>query len=466
MRTGQMLPAAPLLDGLGFQGLETWGGAVIDSCLRYLSENPFDRLRALKKAAPHTPHLMLLRGQNIVQYTSFPDDVVELFVEASAKAGMDVFRVFDALNDPRNLRTAVAAVKKCGKQARGEICYTVSPAHTVDAFLRFGNDLKEMGCDCIGIKDMAGILEPGVAYRLVRELKKRLGLPVVVHSHDSAGLAASTYVAAVEAGAAAIETSIAPFANGTAQPDTQRMLAILRGHPRCPAFPLEPLRELNEHFQKVYRELGEFTDPANERVDTGILLNQVPGGMMSNFRTQLKAQNMLERLPEVLEEIPKVREALGWIPLVTPTSQIVGTQAMMNVKFGRWKMLPKPTLDVLLGKYGATPAPVDAALRKAAEKQAKEEAVEQRPADLLAPGLPKLRETLAASGLPVSDEHLVLWAMFPQELKQLHQPQAKPEAPPSPLPLPAATAGANGKARHYGMKINGAYHEFLIEELT
>ncbi len=296
MTTPQMLPAAPILDGMGFHGLETWGGATIDSCLRYLNENPFDRLRALKKAAPKTPQLMLLRGQNIVQYASFADDIVEAFVKCTCDAGMDILRIFDALNDIRNLTTAIRAVKRLGKHARGELCYTISPVHTVDNFVRMGVELEKLGCDSIAIKDMSGILQPQIAHRLVSDLKARVGVPITLHTHDTAGLGAASYMAAIDAGVDAVEVSIVPFANGTAQPDTQRMLALLEGHPRCPSFDAVKLSGLRAYFEGVYKELQKFTSPANERVDSDILIYQVPGGMLSNFRTQLQEQGMARNL--------------------------------------------------------------------------------------------------------------------------------------------------------------------------
>ncbi len=466
MSTAQMLPAAPLLDSLGFGGLETWGGATIDACLRYLGENPFERLRALKAAAPRTPHIMLLRGQNIVQYASFPDDVVEAFVRCAAAAGCDVFRVFDALNDARNLATAIRAVRAAGRTARGEICYTASPVHTLDRFVAFGEELAALGCHTIGIKDMSGILAPAVAAELVRRLKARTGLPVVVHSHDTAGFAAAAYYAAIEAGADAVETSIQPFADGTAQPDTQRMLALLEHHPRCPHFDRERLLELRRHFEKVYAELGSFTSHANERTDPDVPVFQIPGGMISNFRTQLRELGMANRLDEVLAEIPHVRRCLGWIPLVTPTSQIVGTQAMLNVKFGRWKNIAGPTADVLLGKYGRTPGPVYADLLHHVEKQSGHKRSDERQADLLPPRMSKLKEELRAKGFPDTDEMAVLHAMFPQELAKL----LAPASPPSPVPTaprPAALAPVApppGEGRHYQLTVEGRSYSVDVEE--
>jgi oxaloacetate decarboxylase alpha subunit/pyruvate carboxylase subunit B len=467
MATSQMLPVAPILDEMGFSGLETWGGAIIDSCLRFLNENPFDRLRTLKKAAPKTPQLMLLRGQNIVQYTSFPDDVVEAFVRCMCKDGMDIIRIFDALNDVRNLKTAIDSVKKYKKHARGELCYTISPVHTVDNFVKMGIELEAMGCDSLGIKDMSGILQPRISYDLVRELKRKVGIPITLHTHDTAGLGAASYLAAIDAGVDCVEVSISPFANGTSQPDTQRMLALLEGHPRCPKFDTEKLAQLRNYFEGIYKELSKFTSPANERVDSDILIFQVPGGMLSNFRTQLKEQGMSERFNEVVREIPVVREALGWIPLVTPTSQIVGTQAMMNVKFGRWKMICQPAQDIALGKYGKTPGPVNLDVLAQVEKLTGKKTVTVRPADLLEPGLEKYRKQCADKGLPTTDEIVVLFAMYPQQVEALYKPK---EAAPAPVAaaVPAAAAPArqtNGNGKHLFVTLNGRRHDVLVETL-
>lgn len=481
MSTGQMLPAAPILDEMGFHGLETWGGATIDSCLRYLNENPFDRLRTLKRVAPKTPQLMLLRGQNIVQYASFPDDVVDAFVRCMCQNGMDIIRIFDALNDVRNLQTAIQSVKKYGKHARGELCYTISPVHTVDNFVKMGVELEKMGCDSLGIKDMSGIIQPQIAFHLVKELKSRIGIPITLHTHDTAGLGAASYLAAIDAGVDCVEVSVVPFANGTSQPDTQRMLALLEGHPRCPKFDSEKLAKLRDYFEGVYKELSAFTSSANERVDSDILIYQVPGGMLSNFRTQLKEQGMADRFDQVVREIPVVREALGWIPLVTPTSQIVGTQAMMNVKFGRWKMICQPAQDIALGKYGKTPGPIASNVLEQVEKQTGKKPVTTRPADLLEPGLEKYRKQCAEKGLPTDDEIVVLFAMFPQQVEALLKkpaPAAAPAAAAAPAPVPAeratapaappaptmaATRVANGSAQKLYVTVNGKRHAVTVE---
>src|SRR5277367_6724982 len=477
MTTKQMLPAAPILDGMGFNGLETWGGATIDSCLRFLNEDPFDRLRTLKKAAPKTPQIMLLRGQNIVQYTSFPDDVVEAFVRCMCDNGMDIIRIFDALNDLQNLRTAIRAVRQCSKHARGELCYTISPVHTVENFVKMGVELEKMGCDSLGIKDMSGILQPRITFDLVKELKRKVGIPITLHTHDTAGLGAASYLAGIDAGVDCVEVSIVPFANGTSQPDTQRMLALLEGHPRCPKFDTTKLAELRAYFEGVYKELSKFTSPANERVDSDILIYQVPGGMLSNFRTQLKEQGMSERFDEVVREIPVVREALGWIPLVTPTSQIVGTQAMMNVKFGRWKMICQPAQDIALGKYGQTPGPIAPNILEQIEKQTGKKRMTGRPADVLEPGMEKYRAQCREKGLPDDDETVVLFAMFPQQVLELGKPKAVAPATAAtpvsaPAPATAAAAGAvapapvsaaapgnfNGPGRKLFVTVNGKRH--------
>jgi oxaloacetate decarboxylase alpha subunit/pyruvate carboxylase subunit B len=471
MTTAQMLEPASILDGMGFAGLETWGGATIDSCLRFLNENPFDRLRTLKKIAPKTPQLMLLRGQNIVQYTSFPDDVVEAFVRCTCANGQDILRIFDALNDVRNLATSIKATKKYGKHARGELCYTISPVHTVENFVKMGVQLEKMGCDSLGIKDMSGILQPQIAYKLVKELKSKVGIPITLHTHDTAGLGAAAYLAAIDAGVDCVEVSIVPFVNGTSQPDTQRMLALLEGHPRCPKFDTEKLTQLRDYFTWVYKQLEKFTSPANERVDSDILIFQVPGGMLSNFRTQLKEQGVADKFGEVVREIPVVREALGWIPLVTPTSQIVGTQAMMNVKFGRWKMICQPAQDIALGKYGLTPGPINPAVLAQVIKQSGKQPITERPADLLPPALETYRKQAVEKGLPNDDETAVLFAMFPQQMQDLHKAKTVPAATTtspntvsSPAPATAKTVTASG-GRKLAVTINGQRHDVLVENL-
>lgn len=462
MSTEQMIPITPMLDDIGFGALETWGGATIDSCLRFLGENPFDRLDTLKKLAPKTPHMMLLRGQNIVQYTSFPDDVVEAFVACSAKHGMNIFRIFDALNDTRNLVTCIKAVHKAGQHAQGTICYTTSPVHTLEAFAKLGVELEKIGCDSICIKDMAGLISPSTAGALVKELKAKVKIPIVMHTHNTVGLGGAAYYAAIENGIDAVDCSMAPFANGTGQPDLLMMLAALDNSDRRPDYDTTNFPKIREHLEKVYKELSAFTSVKNEKTDTEILQYQVPGGMLSNFRNQLKEQNMSDRLDDVLKEIPYVRECLGWIPLVTPTSQIVGTQAMLNVKFGRWKMFSQPAMDIALNKYGRTPGPIDPEVLKLAIEKTGQQPVQGRPADLLEPRMPKLKAELKAKGYDDSDENAVLWAMFPAELeKVLKGEKPAPVVAKAAAPSAAATAAVG---RKYVLNIDGARHEVLVEE--
>jgi len=465
MKTSQMLPAAPILDSMGFGMLETWGGATIDTCLRFLGEQPFDRVRELRKVAPKTPQGMLLRGQNIVQYKCFPDDVVELFVKCTADSGIEVFRVFDGLNDARNLAPAIAAVNKAGKHARGEICYTTSPVHTTEAFVKFAAELKELGCQSIGIKDMSGVITPRAAAELVLGIKKLTGLPVTLHSHDTAGLAAPSYVSATDAGVDAVETSISPFANGTSQPDTLRMLALLDNNPRQPNYDRKKLKDLREHFTKVYEELGAFTSHANEVVDSDTLVYQVPGGMLSNFRVQLKDLKMADRIDEVLAEIPHVRECLGWAPLVTPISQIVGTQAMLNVKFGRWKNFSPAAMDIILGFYGKTPGKVDPEVLALAEKNTGKSPLTARPADGLKPQVEEFRKQLADKGLPTTDEAVVLFAMFPMEYEKLIKNPGSITAPPPAKPAEATRPTSTGRHQRLLVTVNGKTTEALVEEI-
>lgn len=480
MTTEQMLPVCKQLDDWGFGALETWGGATIDSGLRFLDEFPFDRLDALKKACPKTPHMMLLRGQNIVQYAHFPDDVVSTFIKTSAKHGMNIFRIFDALNDTRNMKCAIDAAREAGAQAHGTICYTSSPVHTTEKFIEMGVELEEMGAHAIVLKDMAGLIPPMQAYDIIKGLKDKLKIPVWIHTHDTAGLGAGTYMAAIDAGVDAIDLSVSPFANGTGQPDTTRMLAMLQGHKRCPEVSDEQkasLKEVRTHLEKVYKELGDFTGHKNEVIDVDTLEYQVPGGMLSNFRTQLKEQKMEDKFDEVFREIPVVREALGWIPLVTPTSQIVGMQAFLNVKFGRWKQISPQAADIALGYYGRTPSPVDPELQALAAKQAKKEPITCRPVE--APGavhkhMDDLRKELEGKGFPSDDEHCVIYAMFPAQLEAHLKGTNKPKPKPTPAPAKAeATASPaaapstpSGPVKRYGLTINGKRLEVGVEEVV
>ena len=473
MRTEQMLPICEQLDNWGFGALETWGGATIDSGLRFLDEFPFDRLDALKKACPKTPHMMLLRGQNIVQDAHFPDDVVSAFIKTSADHGMNIFRIFDALNDTRNMKCAIDATRAAGAQAHGTICFTSSPVHSTQKFIDMGLELQKLGCHAVVLKDMAGLVSPMDTFKIIDGLKKTLNIPVWMHTHDTAGLGASSYMSAIDAGVDAIDLSISPFANGTGQPDTTRMLALLNGHARCPDISSEQhksLKDIRHYLEGTYDELSEFTSHKNEVIDTDTLEYQVPGGMLSNFRTQLKEQKMEDKFEEVFREIPVVREALGWIPLVTPTSQIVGMQAFLNVKFGRWKQISPQAADIALGYYGRTPAPVSTELQQLASKQAGKEPITCRPVE--SPNaqhkhMDDLRKELKEKNMPSDDEHCIIHAMFPQQLATHFKNKGKSAKVSVPTAKAAkASPAGNGEVKRYVLNVNGKRIEVGVEELV
>ncbi len=423
MKTEDMLPIAEKLDGVGFWSLEMWGGATFDTCLRYLREDPWERLRALRKKFKNTKLQMLLRGQNIVGYRHYPDDVLEAFIERAAANGIDVFRVFDALNDVRNMQKAIEFVKKYGKIAEGSISYTISPVHNNDYFVKVARELAEVGADIICIKDMAGLLTPYEAEDLVSNLVKEVGLPVHLHSHCTSGLAHMSLLKGIEAGAEHIDTAISSLSQGTSHPPTESMVAALKDTSYDTGLDIELLGEIAEYFANVREKYKEF-ESRFVGVDVKVLIYQVPGGMMSNLETQLKAQGMIHKLKEVLEEIPRVRKDLGYPPLVTPTSQIVGTQATINVLMGkRYAMFTKETINLLKGMYGRSIAPFDPEVQKAALKG--EKPIECRPADLLPPELDKLKKEIG--DLAKSLEDVLSYALFPQVAKEFFELREKGE---------------------------------------
>jgi pyruvate carboxylase subunit B len=384
MRTRDMLPAAERLDAIGYRSLEVWGGATFDVCLRFLREDPWERLRLLKRAMPRTPLQMLLRGQNLVGYRHYADDLVRKFVAESARQGVDIFRVFDALNDPRNMEVAIRAVNAAGGRAQGTICYTESPVHTLEAFVALGHRLAEMGSTELCVKDMGGFMPPTRGAELVRALVKEVGLPVVVHTHSSSGMSTMTCLAVVEAGATAIDAALSPFAGGTSQPPTETLVGVLKGTPYDPKLDLVALADLSAYFAGVLDRYRPVLNLRSLQTDPGILIHQVPGGMLSNLLSQLQEQDALDRLPEVLAEVPRVRADLGYPPLVTPTSQIVGVQAVVNVLTGgRYVQVTQEVRDYVLGRYGTPPAPIDPALH--AKVASSGPATVGRPADHLPP---------------------------------------------------------------------------------
>lgn len=409
LRTEDMLPICEKMDQAGFWSLEVWGGATFDACVRFLKEDPWERLRALRKALPNSRLQMLLRGQNLLGYRHYADDVVEAFVHKAAENGMDVFRVFDALNDIRNLETAMQAVKAAGKHAQGTICYTTSPVHTEALFVQQAKDMVNMGADSIAIKDMAGLLTPYATYDLVKALKAAVSVPVVIHSHSTAGLAPLCQLKAIEAGADRIDTAISSFANGTSHPACESQVAALKCTEFDTELDLALLGEIADYFREVRKKYHQFESEFT-REDVSVQINQVPGGMMSNLANQLKEQNALDKIGEVFAEIPRVRADLGFPPLVTPTSQIVGTQAVYNVLAGeRYKTITNEVKRYLQGGYGAAPAAVDADLQKKAIGN--ETVIDGRPADLLVPEMARLTEEIG--DLALTDEDVLTFAMFP-----------------------------------------------------
>ncbi len=408
MRTEDMEALAAQVDKVGFWSVEMWGGATFDTCMRFLREDPWQRIRTLKRLMPRTRFQMLLRGQNIVGYRHYADDVVEAFVETAHRNGIDVFRIFDALNDTRNLETAIKAVKRTGAVAEGAVSYTVSPVHTLEYFVDVAKRLRDLGCDTLAIKDMAGLLSPYDAEKLVKMLCKKVGLPVHLHCHYTSGMASAAYVKGIEAGARLIDTALSAFALGTSQPPTETFVAMLKGTKHDTGLDLELLAEINDGFRKIRNSYSEF-ESSFTGVDSDVLLYQIPGGMMSNLAKQLKDQDALEKMPEVLKEVPRVRAELGYPPLVTPTSQIVGTQAAVNVISGeRYSVIPKETKNLIRGLYGRSVGPIDPDVRLKAIGN--EEIVSVRPADLLEPELPAARKKLCTDNI----EDILSYVLFPQ----------------------------------------------------
>jgi pyruvate carboxylase subunit B len=469
MRLEDMLPAAADLDAAGFYSLEVWGGATFDVCLRFLNESPWERLAALRKAMPNTKLQMLLRGQNAVGYRHYADDIVDAFVEQAAETGIDVFRIFDALNDIRNLRRAIHAVKRVGKLAEGSISYTVSPVHTTEQFVEFAGQLKDEGCDLICIKDMAGMVTPHGAYELISALKSEVGLPVHLHSHCSSGMAPATFLRAADAGVDIVDCALSPFSWGTAQPPTETMAAIFDEGGFETGVDIAAVYRAAEHFKQVRERYLPILNTRSERVDTRILQHQIPGGMLSNLLSQLEMQGASDKFDEVLEETARVRKDLGYPPLVTPTSQIVGTQAVFNVVAGeRYEVISEEVKDYLLGKYGRSPAPVDQNVKQLAVGD--EEPITCRPADLLKPEL----EAAIAAAKPYSDklEDALSMALFPAVAKAFLKARvegtipATTELPPELLkPKATSVSAAKDGGMSYALKFSGKEFATTVESV-
>ena len=428
MKTEEMIPACRALDEIGYWSLECWGGATFDSCMRFLNEDPWERLRTLKAAMPKTKLQMLFRGQNILGYKHYADDVVAAFCKKSIENGIDVVRIFDALNDTRNMETAIKFVKEHGGIAEPALCYTISPVHNEDYFVRMALELEKMGADVICIKDMANLLLPYDAYNLVKKLKENVSVPIHLHTHNTTGTGDMTYLLASQAGVDIVDCALSPLSNGTSQPTTESLVATLKGTERDTGLDLEKLSEVAVHFRDVAKRLKESgdLDPKVLNVDTNTLLYQVPGGMLSNLISQLKQANAEDKYYDVLAEVPRVREDFGYPPLVTPTSQIVGSQAVLNVLAGeRYKMVTKESKGLLKGEYGRLPAPVNEEVRKKAIGD--DTVIECRPADLIEPELEKYKEE--TKDFAKSEEDVLSYALFPQVAKKFFETRDNAPAP-------------------------------------
>jgi oxaloacetate decarboxylase alpha subunit len=478
MRIDDMLPIADKLDKVGYWSLETWGGATFDACIRFLGEDPWKRLRRLKAAMPNTRMQMLLRGQNLLGYRHYADDVVETFVERAVTNGIDVFRIFDAMNDVRNLQHAVAATLKTDAHAQGTMSYTVSPVHDVDYWVDMAKRLEDMGCHSICIKDMAGLLRPYTAFELVSRLKEAVSLPLAMQSHATTGLSTATCVKAVEAGMDMVDTSISSMSMTYGHSPTEALVAIFEGTDRDTGLDINLLEEIAAYFREVRKKYARF-EGSLKGVDSRILVAQVPGGMLTNMENQLREQGASDRLDEVLAEIPRVREDLGYIPLVTPTSQIVGTQAVLNVLMGeRYKTIAKETAGVLRGSYGASPAPVNKALQARILAEG-EQPITCRPADELSPEMDRLTDELRAIAkerkVKLADalvDDVLIYAMFPQVglkfLENRGNPGAFEKPPweiddkPAAAPLAALAPSAVGGPESYRVEVNGKAYDVTV----
>ena len=453
MTTADMLPICDKLDKIGYWSLEGWGGATFDSCIRFLNEDPWERLRKLHAALPNTPIMMLLRGQNLLGYRHYADDVVDKFVEKAAENGIGVFRIFDACNDPRNLQRATEAAKKTGKHVQMAISYATTPYHTKEVYADLAKSYADFGADSICIKDMSGLLKPYEAYDLVKAIKKAVDLPVEIHSHATTGLSVATLAKAAEAGADILDTAISSMAMGTSHSPTETIVEMFKGTEMDTGLDLNTLLEIAAYFRDVRKKYAKF-ESSFLGADTRILASQVPGGMLSNLENQLKEQGASDKIDDVLKEIQVVQADCGYIPLVTPTSQIVGTQAVFNVLFGRYAKLTQETRDLVVGKYGKTPAPVNADLLKEALKQNNmTEPVTCRPADLIENEWDKMVKEAKENGGNGSDEDTLTYAMFPKVAPKFFAEREKGPISSDSFAVPKSTGNANGGS--YTVTVNG-----------
>ncbi|MCD4766249.1 MAG: pyruvate/oxaloacetate carboxyltransferase, partial [Methanosarcinales archaeon] len=438
-----------------------WGGATFDSCIRYLNEDPWERLRSLKEIIKDTPLQMLLRGQNLVGYRHYADDVVVKFVEKAAENGIGVFRIFDAVNDIRNMEVSIRTAKKCGAHVQGTISYTTSPVHTNEAFVEFAHELASLECDSLCIKDMAGLIAPNDAYTLIKSLKKEVGLPVDLHSHSTSGMALMSYMAACKAGVDILDTAFSPFAGGTSQPPTETVVAGLKETKWDTCLDLAKLIDIKAYFEEIKEKYRGILDPISEKIDTRVLVYQVPGGMLSNLVSQLKEQNAIDRFDEVLEEMPCVRQDLGYPPLVTPTSQIVGTQAVLNVLMGeRYKVIPKEVKEYVRGMYGRPPAQINKEIM--VKVLGDEQPITCRPADLLEPELARLEEEARKLGLVKKEEDVLTYALYPQVAPKFLRGDAVEEEL-TPAVQNVVPAGAQPVYNQFKVVVDGEVFQVEVE---
>ncbi len=459
MRTRDMVPIAEEMDKIGYHAIEAWGGATFDTCIRFLNEDPWERLRALKENFTETPLQMLLRGQNLLGYKHYADDIVTKFVEKSYENGIDVFRIFDAMNDIRNMQQSIKVAKAQGAHVQGTISYTISPVHTVDKFVEFAKELEALECDSIAIKDMAGLITPSVVFELVSRLKEETDLLVNLHSHCTSGITPISYYAACQAGVDILDTAISPLAWGTSQPPTESIVASLQGTEFDTGLDLKALNQIKKYFETLREKYEGYIDPISERIDTDVLMYQIPGGMLSNLISQLKQQNALDRYQDVLEEMPRVREDMGYPPLVTPTSQIVGIQAVMNVINGeRYKIVSNEVKDYMKGYYGRAPAPVNQEIAK--KIIGDEEPIDCRPADLIEDEYENFKKEAEDLGILKKEEDILTLAMLPPVAKQFLKGELEEEPFPETKIVPDSDISAI--PTEYSVEVDGDVFDVKI----
>jgi pyruvate carboxylase subunit B len=458
-----MLEVVEQLDQIGYFSLEMWGGATFDSCIRYLNEDPWQRLRDIKKKMDNTYAQMLLRGQNLVGYRHYSDDVVEKFVTKSYENGIDIFRIFDAVNDIRNMELSIKVAKSLGAHVQGTVCYTISPVHTVEMYVELAKQLQELECDSLCIKDMAGLLSPNDAVHIISAMKKEISIPISLHCHCTSGMAPMSYMAACGAGVDILDTALSPLAWGTSQPPTETVIAALKGTPYDTGLNLAAFEEVVDYFKDLKEKYRGILDPITERIDTNVLIYQIPGGMLSNLVSQLKEQNALDKYGAVLEEMPRVRAELGYPPLVTPTSQIVGTQAVLNVLMGeRYKVIPKEVKDYVRGLYGRAPAPLSPEI--IGKIIGDEEPIHCRPADLLKPEYEKRKKEAEDMGIAKSEEDVLTYILYPAIAPKFLKGEIEEEELASVSPAPAVQKEYTIPT-HFKVEVDDDVYEVKVEPI-